>query len=284
MEAAPVSRRGCLISWQLASQGAAALLGACLGMLVTSFMSPASVAAWGWRMPFLLGLCIAPVGVYVRRQLDETTSSHPAGTRAVSPLAELFRQHRRTLVLATLMAAWDTVSFYTIVYFMPSYLTRVMHMPAIIGFRSSALAALLLVVISPLSGLLADRLPRKKPLVLLTMGATALLVYPVFVIITRAHDVLPILGGVALVSVLLALGTSAGVLLVLEAFPARVRASGIATSHALGVALFGGTAQFVVTALIKWTGNPMSAAWYVASACTLSFVALILLKEQRAAD
>jgi MHS family proline/betaine transporter-like MFS transporter len=63
-----------------------------------------------------------------------------------------------------------------------------------------------------------------------------------------------------------------------------VRASGIATSHALGVALFGGTAQFVVTGLIKWTGNPMSAAWYVASACILSFLALILLKEQRAAD
>jgi MFS transporter, MHS family, proline/betaine transporter len=45
--------------------------------------------------------------------------------------------------------------------------------------------------------------------------------------------------------------------------------------------LFGGTAQFIVTGLIRWTGDPMSAAWYVAPACAVSFCALMLFKEQR---
>lgn len=282
MEAAPVSRRGWLVSWQLAGQGAAALLGASLGMLLSTSMSPAHLASWGWRMPFLIGLLIAPAGVYVRRRLQDTRRPGATDTRSRTPLAELRREHGKTVILATLMTVWQTVTFYTVVYFMPSYLTRVMHMPAIIGFRSSALAALLLVVVSPLSGLLADRLPRRKPLVLLTSGATALLVYPVFMMITRAHGMLPILFGVGLISILVALGTGVGTMLVLEALPARVRASGFATAHALGVALFGGTAQFIVTALIKWSGDPLSAAWYVAPICLVSFCALILFKEQRA--
>ena len=284
MEAGPVSRRGYLVSWQLASQGAAALLGASLGVLLTSAVSPAALASWGWRIPYLIGLLIAPVGFYVRSRLRENPIPGTAGTsgrNAGTPLAELCREHGATILLAMLVMMGQTVPVYAIVYYMPSYVTRVMHMPAITGFLSSAFSALLLVVIPPLSGLLTDRLPRRKPLVLVTSGCTALLVYPVFLMITRAHSALPILCGVGLISAVVALGAGVRTLLVLEALPARVRASGVAISHALHVALFGGTAQFIVTGLIKWTGNPMSAAWYVALACSLSFGALMLFKEQQ---
>ncbi|WP_455281665.1 hypothetical protein [Cupriavidus necator] len=79
----------------------------------------------------------------------------------------------------------------------------------------------------------------------------------------------------------MALGAAVGILLVLEAFRARVRASGAAISHALNVALFGGTAQFIVTGMIKLTGNPMSAVWYMAATCLLSFDAVVLIKDKR---
>ena len=151
MEAGPVSRRGYLVSWQLASQGAAALLGATLGVLLTSTVSPAALASWGWRIPFLIGLLIAPVGLYVRRRLREDPI--PAAARnAGTPLAELCREHGATILLAMLMMMGQTIPVYAIVYYMPSYVTRVMHMPAITGFLASALSALLLVVIPPLSG------------------------------------------------------------------------------------------------------------------------------------
>jgi len=281
MEAGPVSSRGYLVSWQLASQGAAALLGATLGVLLTSTLSPAALASWGWRIPFLIGLLIAPVGLYVRRRLRDDPISTNTARNAGTPLAELCREHGTTILLAMLMMMGQTIPVYAIVYYMPSYVTRVMHMPVVIGFLASALSALLLVVIPPLSGRLIDRLPRRKPLALLASGCTALLVYPVFLMITRASSVLPILCGVGLISTMVALGAVAVALLVLEALPARVRASGMAVSHALHVALFGGTAQFIVTGLIRWTGDPMSAAWYVAPACAVSFCALMLFKEQR---
>jgi MHS family proline/betaine transporter-like MFS transporter len=283
MEAGPVSRRGYLVSWQLTSQGAAALLGASLGVLLTSTVSPAALVSWGWRVPFLIGLLIAPVGFYVRRRLREdpvpaTTATTARHARA--PLTELYREHRTTILLAMLMMMGQTLPVYAIVYYMPSYVTRVMHMPAITGFLASASSALLLVIIPPLSGRFADRLPRRKPLALLSSGCTALLVYPVFLLITRANSTLPILCGVGLISAVVALGAGVITLLVLEALPARVRASGLAISHALNVALFGGTAQFIVTGVVKLTGNPISAAWYVAPACLVSFCALILFKER----
>jgi MHS family proline/betaine transporter-like MFS transporter len=276
-----VSRRGYLVSWQFVSQGAAALLGATLGVLLSSTMSPADLALWGWRIPFLIGLLIAPVGLYVRHRLRDDAVPANAVHVAGPPLAELCRHHGKTILLAMLMMMGQTIPVYAIVYFMPSYATRVMHMPAVIGYMASTLSALLLVVIPPLSGRLIDRLPRRKPLALFASGCTALLVYPVFLMITHASSALPVLCGVGLISTMVALSAGAITLLVLEALPARVRASGMAVSHALNVALFGGTAQFIVTGLIRWTGDPMSAAWYVAPACAVSFGALTLFKERR---
>lgn len=281
MEAGPVSRRGRLVSWQSVSQGAAALLGASLGALLASVMSPADLASWGWRVPFLVGLLIVPVGIYVRRHLREAPVLDTKRRNVATPLAELCREHGRTVLLAVLIRVGSTVPVYIVVYYMPSYLTRVMHMPATLAFQSSTLSALMLTIIPPLSGLLIDGLPRhRKPLALFTSGCTALLIYPTFLMIVRADSVLPILFGAGLISALVALSTAVGIVLVLEAFPARVRASGTAISHALNVALFGGTAQFIVTGIIKLTGDPMSAAWYMVLTCLLSFSAVVLLKEQ----
>ncbi|CAD6555143.1 Proline/betaine transporter [Paraburkholderia hiiakae] len=280
LEAGPVSRRGYLVSWQFASQGAAALLGASLGLLITSTMPPAALASWGWRIPFLIGLLIAPVGLYVRLRLRDDPVSINTARHAGTPLTELCREHGTTILLAMLMIMGQTIPVYAIVYFMPSYATRVMHMPAATGFMASALSALLLVVIPPMAGRLMDRLRRRKPLALVASGCSALLIYPVFLMFSRATSVAPILFGVALFSIMVAFSAVAVTLLVLEALPARVRASGMAVSHALTVALFGSTAQFIVTGLIKWTGDPLSAAWYVAPACGVSFCALMLFKER----
>ena len=281
LEAGPESRRGYLVSWQLASQGAAALLGASLGLLITSTVSPAALASWGWRIPFLIGLLIAPVGLYVRLRLRDDPIFTNTVRHAGTPLTELCREHGPTILLAMLMIMGQSIPVYAVVYFMPSYATRVMHMPAVTGFMASALSALLLVVIPPLAGRLMDRLRRRKPLALVASGCSALLVYPVFLMFSRATSAAPILCGVALFSIMMAFSAVAVTLLVLEALPARVRASGMAVSHALSVALFGSTAQFIVTGLIKWTGDPLSAAWYVAPACGVSFCAVMLFKERR---
>jgi MHS family proline/betaine transporter-like MFS transporter len=105
MELAPDSRRGYMVGWQLSGQGDAALL----GRLFTHTMPPAPLAAWGWRIPFLIGLLIVPAGMYFRRRLHTPAVVHRAGDRAQGTLAELCREHGKTTALPTLMMLWRTM-------------------------------------------------------------------------------------------------------------------------------------------------------------------------------
>lgn len=72
LESAGANQRGFFVSWQSISQGIAALFGASLGLLLTSSLSEESLYSWGWRVPFIIGLLIIPVGVYIRRHVEET--------------------------------------------------------------------------------------------------------------------------------------------------------------------------------------------------------------------
>ncbi|WP_310631677.1 MFS transporter [Paraburkholderia sp.] len=291
LEAGPASRRGARLNWQIASQGAAALLGAVFGLVLTHRLSPQALEAWGWRVPFWFGLLVLPVGVYLRRRLHDIddiddkndTRDTPREPRAPAapPFVELWREHGRTLGLAMLMVMGQTIPVYAIVYFMPSYVIRVMHLPASTGFAVSALSALLLFALPPFVGRLLDRLPRRKPVALAGIAATTLLSTPVFLLIDSVRSLPAMLVGVGLISVSMTFSAGTVALLVLEALPARARASGLALAYALSVALFGGTAQFIVTALVKWSGNPLAAAWYVTPACCVSLCAVALFKERR---
>ncbi|MBN3798877.1 MFS transporter, partial [Burkholderia sp. Ac-20392] len=69
-ERAPAGERGYYTSWQFASQGAAALAGSFVGFLLSYFLDTASLESWGWRVPFLLGVLIAPVGLYLRARFN----------------------------------------------------------------------------------------------------------------------------------------------------------------------------------------------------------------------
>jgi len=74
MESAPAQRRGFYGSWQMVGQGLAVLIGAILGTVLTRSLTPGALDSWGWRMPFLFGLIIGPLGLYIRRNLDETSA------------------------------------------------------------------------------------------------------------------------------------------------------------------------------------------------------------------
>ena len=72
LEAAPSSRRFFFASWQLASQNLGSLASGIIGFVLALSLSKSSLNDWGWRVPFAIGVLIAPVGVYIRSQLVET--------------------------------------------------------------------------------------------------------------------------------------------------------------------------------------------------------------------
>ena len=91
-------RRGFVASWQFASQGVSGLLGAGFGALLTSLMSPEDLQSWGWRLPFLFGVLIGPVGIYIRNHVDDATP--PPAAEQGSPVKEVFAKQMLPTILA----------------------------------------------------------------------------------------------------------------------------------------------------------------------------------------
>jgi MFS family permease len=279
IEAGGIKGRGFRVSWQLASQGVSALLGALTGAALYAALPQASLESWGWRLPFLLGLLIAPVGLYIRSQLEET---HVAESHESSPIGRLMRNHGGLVLKGILATTAGTATMYLVVFFMPTYMIRVLHMPPSLSLLSGCVTGITLFVVSLVAGRLADRLPNRKPLVIGSLLFSVVAVYPVFWIISHYPSVPLVLALSALLTASVNIGTTPMFLMLLEMLPAGVRASGISVIYSVGVTVFGGSSQFIVTWLLAKTDNPMSPAFYMMVCGVLSLCALLSLRERKA--
>ncbi|WP_247894466.1 MFS transporter [Azospirillum sp. B510] len=278
MEMGSPARRGLRVSWQMVSQGAAALLGALSGYLLSTHLPAEALEAWGWRLPFLAGLLILPVGLYLRRLLPETARPDRSG-RAV--LAELLSDHRSRLAAGVLMIAGGTASTYVNIYYMPTYLIRIVGLPSRTAFLTGCVAGVTMVLVAPLAGLLSDRIDRRRPFVAWSALISMCLTYPAFRVLSHGPGVPAALAVAGLLIAFNAIGAGSCLLLLMENFPARVRASGLSIVYSAGVAIFGGFAQFIVTWLISITGDPISPAWYVSACALATLLACTRMREVR---
>ncbi|WP_233857873.1 MFS transporter [Paraburkholderia sp. HD33-4] len=279
MESAAPGTRGYLVSWQLASQGASALAGALCGMLLTHALTPSALESWGWRVPFLLGLLIGPVGLYIRSHLHETLHAASGSNQSATEVTPA-RYDVRRIVLGTLLMIGGTSSMYILVFYLPGWLTRFAHVSGAAAFLPSGLAGLILTVASPFCGKLTDRLKSRKPLLFATGIASLLALYPAFALMLHAQVLAAILAAVALLIGLWVLGNPAGFLLLLEGFPREMRGRSLGIIYSVGVTLFGGFAPFVVTWLIGATGSAYAPVWYM-SACSLVSLAALTVFDER---
>lgn len=280
MESAPTSKRGFMVSWQAISQGSAAVLGALSGALLSATLTPEQLDSWGWRIPFLAGLLIGPVGLYIRRNLDETFE---AQERKESAFKEVLHNHLGRVILGAMTLIGGTSMLYILVFYMPSYAARVLKLPTTTSFLAGCASGLTMIVFSTISGLwIIDRLNRRKPLVMATTAISVACVYPAFWLINQSPSVGLLLGIVVVVMGVTSLSSSAFFLLYLEAFPKRVRATALSIIYSFGVTIFGGFAQFNVTWLMARTGDPMSPAWYLIACGLVSILALCVFAERPA--
>jgi MHS family proline/betaine transporter-like MFS transporter len=277
MESAPPRKRGYLLSWQVASQGAAALAGATCGVLLTHTLSPAALESWGWRVPFLLGLLIGPVGMYIRNNLEETHMEQ----RSSNAAPKRIQYDVRRIILGTLMMLSSTATMYIMVYFLPSYLVRVAHMPASMSLYSGCLAGLILAIGTPLCGKLADGRGKRKPILYVTGLIGMVAIFPVFITILKTPELTTVLSGVALMVIVMALQGPAGSLILLEGFPREMRVRSMAIMYSVSVSIFGGFSPFLVTWIIKETNNPYAPAWYLFGCALISLIGLILFEEKK---
>lgn len=274
IEIAPPGKRGLYSSWQLASQGMAALLAGLIGTGLSAVLSHDDLVAWGWRVPFLLCLALIPVAVILRRTMPETLEHGPAGTPA-----RRLREHAGLIGLGVLLILGGTVATYVGNY-MTTYAIATLHFPATIALAATVVGGLGTLVFSLLGGWLSDRLGR-RPVMLVPRILLALLAWPLFLLLTAHPSAATLFLATGTITALTATSSSAALAVIPELLPRAIRATGLAVAYAVGVSLFGGTTQFVITWLIEATGNPTSPAWYVAATSLVTDIAMWTLPESR---
>uniref|UniRef100_A0A9E8A9U5 MFS transporter n=1 Tax=Bosea sp. NBC_00436 TaxID=2969620 RepID=A0A9E8A9U5_9HYPH len=276
-EAAPAGRKGFFGSWQLASQGAAGLVVGLVGFLISFYLPKEAVADWGWRIPFLLGLLIIPVGIYIRRNLEETLEAGEAHGSTGAVLSDLLSRYRVELALSVMIFAGVTIAQYFLIY-LTSYAINSLKMGGSVAMLASFAVGASTLVFAVLGGWLGDRISLRAiciwPRVLLL-----LLLYPAMWLVVANPTTATLLTVAAVLTALQAMSAALVILLIARAFPRPIRTTGLSTALGVGAAVFGGTAQVVFTWLISATGNPLSPIWYVLAMNLLSLAGIVLLRR-----
>ncbi|CAB3704366.1 Proline/betaine transporter [Paraburkholderia sediminicola] len=284
IEAAPFSKRGFYGSWQMASQAAALLLGAVVGALITHGLSPEALKSWGWRVPFILGLIIGPIGFYIRRRLSDSEAFLLAQkTARRATLGEVFRSHSRDVLCGLGAVIALTVTIYVLISYLPTFAVKQLKLPYAQSFYAVIVGNLLLTVLSPLTGAWSDRIGRKG-LSLWSLILTLVIIYPLFAWLAAAPSVSKLILVQALLSIALSGYYGPFGALIAELFPANVRSTGLSLAYNVAVMLFGGFGPFAVTWLINTTGSPLAPTYYVMGGLALSIVAVACIPGKRHAD
>ncbi|CAG9267714.1 Proline porter II [Paraburkholderia unamae] len=277
VEAAPAGSKGLYGAWQMFGQGLSNLAGALSGLLMTSIFSEQELLDGMWRIPFLIGMLIAPTGWWIRRHLEEPAESveaRAAGEKLAlrATLAKYPRAFAATLALTTC----GTTSAYIFIIYMPTFVSRKFSIPLSDAFLAQAIGLVAFIAITPFAGALSDRYGRK---VVMLAGLTpyALLIYPLFAWVQSA----PTLPSLLLIYTLLSsfLGVFFGPLSTAmgEQFPVAVRSGSLAVSYNFAVMVFGGFAPFIVTWLIQSTGVILAPVFYTLAGSALGVIGCLLI-------
>jgi MHS family proline/betaine transporter-like MFS transporter len=235
-------------------------------------MSPEAVSSYGWRIPFIVGLGVGLGGLAIRRHYVEKV---PHQAPAKSPLREAFREHWRTMLHLMCLVAAISVGFYTTFVYAATWLGQVAQVPARTALEINTVAMALSLLVLPASGLMSDRLGRRKVL-LVTAAALMLLAYPLMALMARGQTAGIVVGQVGLALLVAANGGLMPATMA-ELAPWRVRCTVLSVAYNLGLAMLGGTTPLVAAWLVARTGHPLAPAVYLTVAAGLTFVGALLL-------
>jgi MHS family proline/betaine transporter-like MFS transporter len=264
VEHAPPERRALFTAWLQGSMGMSNILGASVAFTVTALLPKDEIIRWGWRLPFLLGLAIVPVGFYLRRTLEETPVFRAEAIdvrTARLPVTRVLREQPLELASGLGVSILWAATVYVLLIFMPIYLQKALGFTEAQAYGGALLENVTFVAGCFFFGAVADRIGARK---MQLWGAVALLfaVLPLLWWLDRmrAPEVLyPVLVMLGLVA-----ASYAGIAptTLSNMFPAQVRVTGVSLAYNLAFTIFGGFAPNAILVATR-AGYVLAPAWYV---------------------
>jgi MFS family permease len=288
VEHARADRRGRYTAWLQASMGMSNILGALVAFAIATFLPAAQIVSWAWRIPFLIGLLIVPVGVYLRRTLEETPQFraesrqlHDERGRA-TPLRLVFRDHSRSLLVGMGISILWAVAVYVLLIFMPVLVQKTFGITAAQAFGSSLIGNIVFVCGCFAFGALADRIGNTR---VLMIGVVLLLlgVLPLFLCLSVSKSTTTLVLVLSAFGVMVSSFTSVAPAALSGLFPTRVRATGVSIVYNAAITIFGGFSPAILTWIGGNSGSVFAPAWYVVLAAVPAIIAIPFLRGAAAA-
>lgn len=278
-EVADPKRRGFLASFQYVTLIGGQLIALALLVLMQAVLSEEQLFDWGWRVPFLVGAMCAVLVFFLRRSLEETSAFKAVTDDKRKGLTTQLLAHPRELFTVLALTAGGSLAFYTYTTYMQKYLVLSAGWSKTDATRTTAIALLFYMVLQPLVGAISDRIGR-RPLLISFGVLGALMTVPAMTAIgaTQSHGTAFALMMMTLT--VLSCYTAISGVVKAEMFPANIRALGVGLPYGVGVAVFGGSAEYVALAF-KSAGIEAGFFWYVAGMCAVALVAALSLPDTR---
>ena len=277
MEHAPPGRRGLHSSWTMFGAIAGILLGSAVSAVVSSILSDAELAAWGWRIPFLLSIVIVAVGIVFRRRLTESPAMVQPEALQRSPVWSALREQWRSLLRYIALILMGGVGFYLAYVYAISDLTRHMTISTAQALDINTVALFAILLCIPLAGALSDCIGR-KPIAYISSLGTLVLAWPLWWMMHQDHLAVILLGQLGF-AVLFAAGWAVYALMMVETLPPRTRCSVISIGNGIAYGIFGGLTPLSATYLVERTADDLAPAYIIMALAALSFGAALKLPE-----
>jgi len=280
LEGAPVRRRGLITSCASAASEVGGLLAVGVSALTVSLMNTADLDQWGWRIPFFVGAGLAGSVWIARSTMHESPEFHRQqreGTVPEMPLRHAMEHHRAGIARSFSISALGSITYYVGITYVPAFLTSVGSMSERESLWLSTIAAVAVILVTPLVGALTDSIGRKPVIIALCVGSATLPVTLFSMMAGSAHT--EALIGAVMLAMLAGAVSAVGAVATAEQFPGEGRITGLALGATMATAIFGGLTPYGAQLLVERSGWPTAPGIMIAVVAAVVLPVMLLMRE-----
>lgn len=281
VETAPKGTRGLSGSWANVGSMGGMLLGSGAASLVISLFDDQTLYAWGWRIPFLVAAIFGAIAILLRRHLPRSKhfQDHVNKRQESSPIKEAITTNIKETLQALIFASAYGAIFYISLIYIPTWIKEFIGSSSKTATQFNTLTIMLITLMIPFTGLLSDKLIRRRRLLAIVFASELIIAVPLFLWMSSGEIASVIVSQVFL-GILIAFPCGVAPSLFVELFPTRDRLSGYSIAFNIGIGVVGGSTPMVSTWLIKASGMSIAPAFYMTGWAIIAVIVLLCMKDR----